>query len=288
LLNWNITSLQIHTVWEETRYGEGVKIAVLDTGIKPDHPEFSTMNVKHYSVLTKDQDASDEKGHGTNCIGVIGAQGIEMLGVAPAAEILAVKIHRLSNDMSTEAVVEGIEWAAQNGAEIISMSFIFSDDFPGLDALHTVIKKYSGTIIFVAAAGNFGDAGEEIHEYPASFPECISVGVLGQNGKRYYTSNTSRYLTLVAPGENIRTTSVKPLYKNVSATSFATPLVSGVFALLLAYTKQNNMVLSSKELINIVKHTCEPIEPGDKLYQYGFGVLNPVKALHILKNYLIL
>jgi subtilisin family serine protease len=285
LLGWNITMLGIHSIWSDTNFGEGVKVAILDSGFKNDHPEFSSLRKNTWSVFGNNQDMTDTVGHGTHCAGIIGAQGERMLGIAPACELLITKVYHQDQDLSVENVMAGIEWASAQGADIVSMSLAFSEDFPGLDKLHSVIKKHAQKIIFVAAAGNFGEVEEEVNQYPAAFPECISVGALSRQGNRYYRSNISRNLTLVAPGENILSTYVDPLYKELSDTSFATPLVSGVMALLVSYVRKNNIALSPTAISEILKHTCDDAGSTGKDYQFGFGIINPVKALNKIKNY---
>ncbi|HJV47460.1 MAG TPA: S8 family serine peptidase, partial [Bacillota bacterium] len=177
---WGIQEIGADKAHNENLDGKNIKIAILDTGVS-NHPD---LNIASGVSFVEESDTNtDSNGHGTMVAGVIAAlenkEGI--VGVAPRADIFSVKVLDSQGSGSYSQVIEGIDWAIQNGMNIISLSLGGTIDS---QALHEAIQKATSKgILVVAAAGNNG-AGEETELYPALYPEVISVGAIDQSRNR--------------------------------------------------------------------------------------------------------
>jgi subtilisin family serine protease len=247
--------------------GQGIKVAVLDTGVDADHPAFQGVAVTRRDFT--DEGDADENGHGTHCAGTIAGRDVDgfRIGVATGvAEILAGKVLGRGGG-STEALSQGFTWALQNGAHVISMSL--GIDFPGAvkrftdqgmpiqPATSRALEGYRDNIrlftaladvaranaqfdrptIIVAATGNESER-EAADPYtigvapPAASEGFIPVGAVGQKNGGFGVARFSNAgARIVAPGVDI--TSAKPGggFKKMSGTSMATPHAAGVAAL---------------------------------------------------------
>lgn len=207
--------------------GEGVEVALLDTGIDLKHPDLKANVLGGIDLINGDEDPQDDNGHGTGVAGVLAAaeNGQGLVGVAPKASLWAIKILRHDEQGSISDLIRGIEWAVERGAEIINMSLGTEEDNP---ALHEAIRAaYRAGVLLIAAAGNKGDRVL----FPAAYPEVIAVAATDENDRRAWFSNMGPEVELTAPGADLVTTGLKGGYQIRSGTSFAAPHVSGVAAL---------------------------------------------------------
>jgi membrane-anchored mycosin MYCP len=267
---WAQQALDWSSVWPLTE-GQGITVAVVDSGVDAS-PQLAG-KVKAIDLTgTGFQDCSGE-GHGTAVAGIIAAtvqaQGNPFEGVAPDAKILSVKVN--SEQTGSSAVLaEGIRDAALLGAQVINVS-ITTQDSPELRS--AVAFALSRNAVIVAAGGN--NEGEQNCAgpcYPASYPGVLSVGAVGQDGSLSAFSNQRSHVAVTAPGENI--TSTAPggyAVNNLSGTSFATPFVSGVVALV----RSRYPSLSGPAVVNRIKETADgSTGPGT-----GDGLVNPMQAV---------
>ena len=219
--------------------GTGIKVAVLDTGVKTDHPDLKANIIDcrdaQYSSLRNR--CADTNGHGTHVTGTIAASG-KIKGVAPDAKIMAIKVCGGSYCWSDD-VARGIRYAADKGANVINLSLggsaLAQDEKLALD--YAADKG----VLIVAAAGNSGPADNTIN-YPAAYSKVVAVGALGptdaltswsSRGNNYATTPYSveeRDIELAAPGLNVESTWKDGCYKTISGTSMATPHVAGLAA----------------------------------------------------------
>jgi subtilisin family serine protease len=208
--------------------GAGIVIAILDTGINQSHAVFADRLLPGYDMVADDADPEDEGdglgwGHGTHVAGII-AQ------MSPQSKLLPVRVLDANGRGTTFALAYGIEWAVEQGADVINLSL-------GADANSRVLQDVitqaiAQEVIVVAAAGN---AGTDEPQFPASFPAVISVtAVDGNNTKADFASFGAGWVDLAAPGVGITSTVVGPYgsgYASWSGTSMATGFVSGAAAL---------------------------------------------------------
>jgi len=227
--------------------GEGVKVAILDTGIYYDHPDLATNYAGGYDFVNNDNDPMDDNGHGTHVAGTIAAisNDIGVVGVAPEASLYALKVLDSSGSGYTSNIIAAINYAIDNKISIISMSLGSNYDDT---AFHQICDiAYSEGILLVAAAGNdyrrVGRTELDTVDYPARYSSVIAVGATTQSDARASFSSTGPAVELAAPGDLILSTFLPSasvqgvtgyLYVFASGTSMATPHVSGAAALVLA------------------------------------------------------
>ena len=122
-IGWGITAFDLPKAWETTQ-GEGVKIAVLDSGCDLDHPDLAANLLPGMNMINPKLTAHDDNQHGTHVSGIISAvnNDIGMVGVAPKSKIIPVKVLDKNGNGSLSNVSKGIRWAVDNGADIITMS----------------------------------------------------------------------------------------------------------------------------------------------------------------------
>lgn len=224
------------------RKGSGVTIAVLDTGVSA-HPQLGGRLLAGYDFVSEDHQPSDAfddpatplnpDGHGTP-VAVLAAGTI--LGVAPLAQVLPVRIGDSNGQVLGDQAIRGVCYALQqaNPARLV-LNLSFGGDTP-MEGLRLVLEyALQQKALVVVAAGNQGDQGSPTH-YPAAFdlPGLIAVGALNLVGSTWIPATFSTrgsYVDLAAPGQSI--TSGNPLgsFSDYSGTSFATPLVAGALAL---------------------------------------------------------
>ncbi|MFB5265259.1 S8 family peptidase [Paenibacillus enshidis] len=229
--------IQAPEVWDKTK-GKGIKIAILDTGCEITHPDLQGRIVGGKNFTHDDGGDSanytDYNGHGTHVAGTIAAvqNGSGVVGVAPEAELLIVKVLDKDGSGAYEWIIDGIYYAIEQQADIISMSLGGPED---VEELHTAIKKaVESNILVVCAAGNEGDGRDATDEfgYPGAYNEVISVGAVNFDRESSVFSNSNNEVDLVAPGEKILSTFLDGEYAALSGTSMATPHVSGALALI--------------------------------------------------------
>lgn len=214
--------------------GEGVLVAVLDTGVDRDHPDLASKI--DYCVAFGYRKCDDGNGHGTHVSGTILAKG-KIIGVAPEARLMAVKILSDRGSGYADDIAKGIRYAADNGAEIISMSLGSSTESSLIkDATAYAVGK---GVLVVAAAGNSGPALNTI-SYPAADPNVVAVAAFDSSGitasfsSRGINDNDwtieAREIEFIAPGVSVESTLNDGCYAVYSGTSMATPHISGIAA----------------------------------------------------------
>jgi subtilisin family serine protease len=227
---WGIGTIAANSAWDITN-GNGVKVAVIDTGIDNTHPDLSA-NVKGGVTFVRGtRSYLDDNGHGTHVSGTIGAinNGFGVVGVAPGVSLYGVKVLDRTGSGSASNVINGINWAANNGMQVITMSLGTSSDVQSIhDAVNNARNK---GIIIVAAAGN--DYGGAII-YPAVYDGVIAVTATDISNNLAGFSNIGPQADFAAPGVNVYSTYKGGAYATMSGTSMATPHVTGVVALILA------------------------------------------------------
>ena len=273
-VNWAGSILGIPNVWTQTM-GEGIKVAVLDTGIDLDHPD-----LVDGIAATKDftgDGVEDVNGHGTHCAGIIGARlnNVGFVGVAPRTELLVAKV--LGNDGSGAFswIADGVLWAVEQGADIISMSLGGPVSSHRLyQAVHVALAK---GVMVICAAGNEGSLFQNSIGYPGRYGGVITVASHDENGNRSGFSSRGGEIDVMGPGSNIWSTYVNGGYAELSGTSMATPFVAGLSALILAKHRtggtNNTPVDNTEDLKNHLLWMAA--HPGYHSNEEGYGPLQP-------------
>lgn len=187
-------------VWPKTK-GAGAIVAVLDTGISMYHPDKG--NVIASSSFITDQAVEDFNGHGTHTSGTVAAldNDIGVVGVAPEADLLIGKVLNNDGEGLTSELISGIEWAVDNGADVISMSLSGTGDSASLETACDTAA--AAGVLLVAAAGNDNTS---VLNYPAAYDSVVSVAAVDQNKQKASFSNYGSTIELAAPGVGVLST----------------------------------------------------------------------------------
>jgi subtilisin family serine protease len=202
--------------------GANIKIAVLDSGVMPNHPALTNKLLPGYNVMEQNNDASDSTGHGTFVAGLL-AQ------VAPEAKILPVKVVGSSGYGTVADEIEGIYYAVAQGAKIINISLSLYQ--PSKSLFTAVQYAQNKGAILVASVGN-----QNLNQprYPAAYPQVIGVAATNRQNQKASYSNYGNSVGLAAPGVELYSTHWQGGYGYGEGTSFATPQVASGLALVWA------------------------------------------------------
>ncbi len=249
-----------------TSTGNGIRVAILDTGIDQNHEDLTVAGGE--TTVDDTHWGSDGSGHGTHVAGTVAAldNTIGVVGVAPDVSLYAVKVLSDAGSGTVASVVAGIEWAVGEGIPVLNMSLGGSSDSQTLrDACDAA---YGAGHLLVASAGNNGNPGGRGDNvgYPARYASVIAVGSSTQNDTRSSFSSTGPDVELIAPGSSILSTLPGDEYGTYSGTSMASPHVAGVAAL----TWAANNELSHSDVRQILRDTAEDL--GLSSNQQGYGL----------------
>lgn len=282
-------SLDIDHINKNIDYtGRGIKVAVLDTGIEEDHPFLKNKVVKSTSFV--DNDPTDYNGHGTHIAGIIAGQNSQTTGVSPDASLYNVKVLSDSGYGSSLSIAKGIYWAvdpngdgnSEDGADIISISIGSATKNPDSLINKAIDYAIGKGLVVVVASGNCGQGCGTFRgvTVPGSNKRVITVGATDFN-KKYaeFSSGQSfgNYIKpdIVVPGVNIYSSDINSKFSQKSGTSMATPMVSGIVALLLE--KDNS--LSHKDVKSLLESTSIDIGDKGKDVFFGSGFVNVTALL---------
>ncbi|MET9384972.1 S8 family peptidase [Streptomyces sp. NPDC002928] len=251
-LDKSVPQIGAPKAWAAGYNGKGVKIAVLDTGVDATHPDLKdqVIEAKNFSTAA---DATDKVGHGTHVASIAAGTGAKSggkyKGVAPGAKILSGKVLDDTGSGDDSGILAGMEWAAEQGADVVNLS-LGGQDTPELDPLEAEVNKLSAEkgILFAIAAGN---EGPESVGSPGSADAAITVGAVDDKDVLAPWSSTGPRAgdgavkpDVTAPGVDITAAAAKgsaidqevgekpPGYLTISGTSMATPHVAGAAAIL--------------------------------------------------------
>jgi subtilisin len=239
---------------EQPSNGAGADVAIIDTGIDSDHPDLQgnlgagaafVSCSPWYGDCRYDWD--DDNGHGTHCAGIAGAiagNGIGVEGVAPEVTLHAVKVLDYNGSGSYSDIAAGVEWVADQGYDVGSMSLGGSS---GSSTLYDAIQYADDSgVTIVAAAGNSGPCSDCVG-YPAAYSETMAVSSTNSNDELSSFSSTGPEVDIAAPGSDIYSTYVGGGYDTLSGTSMACPHVSGAAGILRAEGYTNSGAKSRLE-----------------------------------------
>ncbi|MFC0215475.1 S8 family serine peptidase [Paenibacillus chartarius] len=229
---WGVNQIRAPQAWRRAT-GHNVRVGVIDTGIDPSHPDLRRCIGRGINLVNRSIPPLDDNGHGTHIAGTIAGAGLQqngVIGVAPRATIHAVKAFDSNGSAYVSDIIAGIDWCVQNDLDIINMSFGMKSYNKSLEL--AVLNAFRSGKIIVASSGN--DGRRSFIDYPARFPQVISVGATTRANKVAPFTNRGRRIDIFAPGENVYSAWLHGKYHELSGTSMATSHVSGVVALLLS------------------------------------------------------
>lgn len=267
---WYLPKIETPRAWDSTKGSSDVVVAVIDSGVQKDHRDLKGSIVSPIDMVTGSSDYEPDF-HGTHVAGIIAAafNKYGTAGIAPNTKIMPINVFE-GEDAYSWTIVAGIEYAVENGADIINMSlgqygYDYAEDY----AIQQAVKK---GVTVIAAAGN--ENTDELF-YPAAYSNVIAVSATDSNDRITYFSNYGSYVDVSAPGEGILSTSVGNGYEYLDGTSMAAPVVSGIAALILA----KNPFTTVAEVQTILKKSS--VDLGNRGWDtfYGNGRVSAYKAL---------
>jgi type VII secretion-associated serine protease mycosin len=273
---WHLGSLDIAHV-QQISQGEGVTIAVIDTGVNGNHPDLTGTVLAGTDLVLghADHGWEDTDGHGTAMASLIAAHGhgddAGVLGIAPKAKILPIRVMAGGDHGTADIDAVGIDAAVKSGARVISIS-ISDAESPAMS--EAVARAQKADVVVVAAVGN---APENLHgvTFPARYDGVVAVGAVDRGGNHAEFSLTGRQLMISAPGVDIESAGVSNGYLVGTGTSASTAITAGVVALIRAKFP----TLPATEVIHRLTATATDKGPKGRDDEYGYGIVNPYAAL---------
>lgn len=250
---------------DHSRWGAGVKIAVIDSGVVP-HPSLPGLS-QSIAITPFPDDPDKAYGHGTAVASLIAGNNPSAPGVAPAAELISIRVADEAGKADAFALAAGILAAVDSGAHIINISMGTRENNPLIE--EAVLYARDHQALIVAASGNSGRADAM---YPADYPSVISVGAVDARGEHLDFANYGTYLSLTAPGYAINAAWPGGGYQPISGTSASAPIVSGAIAATMSNGRGVTMSASQAAEI-VMKHSNEAGIPGPDS-EFGVGILD--------------
>jgi serine protease len=303
---WHMPQINMPAAWDQTTGIPSVVVAVIDCGVAYETygaftqaPDLAgTTFVPGYDYVNNDSHPNDDCGHGTHVTGTIAQTTNNSLGVAGVAfncAIMPIKVLDASGNGTYTAIVNGITFAADNGAEVINMSLGGASGSTALQ--NAVIYAYNKGVTIVCAAGN---AGTSAPQYPAAYTQCISVSAVRYD--RTYTSYTcyGSTIDICAPGGDVTVDQNADGYPDgvlqqthdgtnygtfgyyfYEGTSMASPHVAGVAALLIS---KNGGTMTPDAVRAALQNTATDLGATGWDQYYGYGLVNASAALATIGN----
>ncbi|NDZ56190.1 S8 family serine peptidase [Streptomyces anulatus] len=282
---WYLSAMQAEEMWKVTT-GEGIKVAVVDTGVNSSTPSLRGQVLKGVDVTGAPGDETDDyRGHGTTMAELIAGtgEGGGLKGLAPGAEIIPVRMSDASFMSKRRTVIgdmkKAIRAAADSDAQIINVSM--ADDFSQREAHEAVKYAESKGKLVIAGVGNGGDK-ENRKQYPASYPEVVGVASADRTGKVSYYSQHSGSVDVASPGSDVPgwcDNSFKSYCDGDGGTSAATAIASASAALVWSLHPD----WTANQVLNVLFDTAgRDWKDGTRSKYLGHGLIRP--SMNVLKG----
>ncbi|WP_232247459.1 type VII secretion-associated serine protease mycosin [Kitasatospora azatica] len=287
---WALQRVLLDQLWQKGAVtGKDVLVAVIDTGVDDrneqlkgkvqEGPNLLMDKSQNPPKLTDGGSKTDPVGHGTKVAGIIAAahrDGVGFVGLAPDAQILAIRQNDDAGNGDVGTLAQAINEAVTRGAKVINISQdvrgTTGSAFGGSDVLKRAVDAAeAANVVVVAASGNDGQEG---NTYPAAFDTVLAVGASDRNNERATFSEYGNFVKVAAPGVDMLSTVPGGGQCVDNGTSFASPYVAGVAALLRGQHKD----WTARQIRARIEQTAQRTERGPNKY-IGWGVVDPVKAV---------
>lgn len=305
---WGLAATDCESGWDIEQGLDNVKMAVVDTGVDMFHEDLATKLIAGFDLVDyqggntpqfdllgdfrqRDNDPSDENGHGTHCAGIMAAssnngQGIS--GVCWGGQIIPVRVlfqvfdrfNQVTTSIGTDIDIDaGIKYAVDAGADVINLSLGGSN--PSHDAV--VQYAYDRNVCLIAAMGNSNTSQAN---YPAANPKVLAVGAINESLQRANFSNYGPAYNrfVMAPGVAIASTYINNSYQYLDGTSMAAPFVSGLAGLIISVAKRRGANYMVNDIYDIIRESAIPQRNGRGDTFFGEGIVNVRNALELAQQ----
>ncbi|UCC64108.1 MAG: S8 family serine peptidase [Anaerolineae bacterium] len=270
--------------WAYHTGAPSVIVAIVDSGVDMDHPEFNGRLKAGWDYVNDDSDPDDDNGHGTHVAGIAAATGNNGVGVAGVAwqvQIMPVKVLDSDGSGWYSDMISGINYAVTHGAKVINMSL--GGTSPSQAMQDAVNNAYQSGVLVVAAVGNCGDwnyiangcSYQDQPLYPAAGDNALAVASTTRWDAQSSFSNQGAYVDIAAPGSAIYSTYMGSSYDSMSGTSMATPFVAGLAG--LVYSRYPDY--SPDQVAQAIVHNADDLGTSDRDDQFGCGRINAYRSL---------
>lgn len=259
---WHLGVTATDAAWS-TATGQGVTIAILDSGVLATHADLQANLVPGYNSYDGSSTTTDVTGHGTTVAGVAGAalnNAVGVAGIAGHAKVMPIRITDSAGTAYYSTIASGVIHAADRGVRVVNCSYGFLFKNASVQSAGNYLKSKGG--LLVVSAGNNG-----VDEAAADTTAMITVSATGTNDLRTSWSSYGQMVDIAAPGAGIWTTTRAGGYSAANGTSFASPLVAGVVALMMSA----NGSLAPSQIESLLFSTAVDLGTAGKDIYYGHG-----------------
>ncbi|HET7785233.1 MAG TPA: S8 family peptidase [Myxococcales bacterium] len=281
---WHLQAAGAPRAWDTTR-GEGVTVAVIDTGIYPVDDLDPARLVKGWNFVAHNDDARDDHAHGTHVAGTIAqstGNGLGVAGMAPQAKLMPVKVLSAFGGGNSHDIAEGIRFAVDHGARVLNLSLGGGGRSLAMESAVAYARRRGAVV--VCAAGNSGSRGVS---YPAAYPGAFAVSAVGPQGRLAPYSSYGPEVAIAAPGGDksqgeeagvlqetlAEGSTTQSAYRWFQGTSMATPHVAGAAALLMS------LGVSAPGAVETLLTSTAKKPPESGAERYGAGLLDAAAAV---------
>jgi subtilisin family serine protease len=269
---WHLPKIGAPAAWDSSQ-GNGVTIAILDSGVDPTHPDLKGRLVAGYNFVDGNTNTADVFGHGTKVAGAAAASMNNAAGVASVAglaKIMPIRVAYADGNVAWSNMAKGLTYAADRGVMIANMSF---SGAAGSASVLSAAKyfKDKGGLVFVSAGNSNKDLGY------AATDTMVILAATTQSDTKASFSNFGDHVQLSAPGSGIYTTVNGGTYAAVSGTSFAAPITAGVAALVMAA----NPALTNAQVQTVLFNTAADLGTAGRDNYFGYGRVDAAAAVKL-------
>jgi serine protease len=281
---WHLKAAGAERAWDATR-GEGVTVAVIDTGIYPVDDLDPSRLVRGWNFVAGNDDARDDHAHGTHVAGTVAqstGNGKGVAGMAPQARLMPVKVLSAFGSGTSHDIAEGIRWAVDHGARVLNLSLGGGSRSLAMES--AVAYAHRRGAIVICAAGNAGSRGVS---YPAAYPGAFAVSAVGPRGRLAPYSSFGPQVAIAAPGGDksqgeeagvlqqtlAEGSTTEAAFRWFQGTSMATPHVAGAAALVMS------LGVSAPGAVEDLLRSTANEAPENDTERYGAGLLDAAAAV---------